>query len=254
MRRYTNSLSRLKKPLKFWRDYYKFKDINADHVFDIHFSNGFNLKVPRKLMSAFDEIYLRGVYDEALVGISSGDVVVDLGANAGYFSLAAFMKSKEISLVAVEPLPANHFSFKENMSINGIKDYDLIEKAVLTNDSGFLELHYEADDQVSVSASMVVKKQAKMSLKVPALSFDELMQAQSLSHIDLLKIDCEGAEYNILFNTKPDTFKAIKKIVIEAHQWVPEEEGTIPQMIKFLEDQGYRTQLFHKDILIADRV
>ena len=253
MRRYTNSLKRLKNPIQFWRAYYRYKDQENDHIHNVRFRNGFRLGVPHKLISAFDEIYLRGVYDEALTNVKGGDVVVDLGANAGYFSLAALMKNRDITLIAVEPLPANHNSFRENMRMNGIDNFQLVEKAVLTNESGYLELYFEEDDQVSVSASMVVKPRSNTSLKVPVLSFDQLMEEQGLSHVDLLKIDCEGAEYNILFNTKPDTFSLVKKIVIETHHWVPVSEGTISQMVTFLNKMGYATQLLHKDILIAER-
>lgn len=252
MSRFTNSIRRIKKPLRFWRDYYKFKR-DKTFNYDVQFRNGYRLEVPINLRSAFDEIFMRGVYDEALMKLNDGDVVVDLGANAGYFCLAASMNAQKLRLIAVEPLPANIKALRSNMDRNGITDYSLMQNAVLTNESGVLELHFEADDVESVSASMVVKRNAATSIKVPTITLDSIVASHELDKIDLLKIDCEGAEYNIIFNTSKHLFDRIQRIVIETHDWAPEEEGTIPQLIAYLEEQGYKTEINHKDILLAEK-
>ena len=254
MRRYTNSIVRLKSPLQFWKKYYEAKKLSPDHEHLVHFKNGFQLAFPHYLMSAFDEIYLRGVYDEALQGLNENAVVVDLGANAGFFSMAALMRQRKLNVVAVEPLPVNANLFRHQMKLNGIDEVDLVEKAILTTDADHLDLNIESADRASVSASMLNKERTKSQLRVEVQSLDDLVRGHHIEAIDLLKIDCEGAEYNIIFNASDDLLHSVKRIVIETHSWVPESEGTIPELVKFLGAKDYRTRMLHKDILVCDRL
>jgi len=253
MRRYINSFKRVKSPKNFWDGYYRLKAKEEGFIQKVNFKNGFKLEVPHQLKTAFDEIYLRDVYQKGLSKIKDGATVLDLGANAGYFSLAAFMKSKNINLIAVEPLPTNLKLYRETMSLNGIDDFTLIEKAVLNNEGKDLEIHYEEDGAASVGASMITRRKSRTSINVPTTTLDEIYEVNSLSHVDVLKIDCEGAEYNILYNASDDVFGKTPCIILETHDWAPEEEGTIPQLEAFLKEKGYSTSIVHKDILYAQK-
>lgn len=253
MRRYLNSLKRIKSPIKFWDGYYRLKRKEEGFIQSIDFYNGFHFEVPHQLKTAFDEIYLRGVYDQGLALIGSGSTVLDLGGNAGYFSLAVFMRSQKIRLIAAEPLPVNVNLYKESMAMNNIDNYTLLEKAVMTNDSGVLGIHYESDDSASVGASMIERQKSKKVIQVPTITLDEIYEQQNLQKVDLLKIDCEGAEYNILFNASDEVFEKTPNIILETHAWAPKEEGTIPQLEEFLKKKGYHTRIIHSDILFAQR-
>src|SRR5262249_27221540 len=54
---------------------------------------------------------------------------------------------------------------------------------------------------------------------VNTTSLDAIISAHSLHSVDLLKADCAGAEYDILFHTADSSFSRIKNIKIEFHRW-----------------------------------
>ena len=67
-------------------------------------------------------------------------------------------------------------------------------------------------------------------------------QITSVSKIDLLKLDCEGAEYNILYNTPAHLFKKINCISIETHPG-PDKKENKDALEKFL----CRYRVHHKN-------
>jgi len=78
--------------------------------------------------------------------------------------------------------------------------------------------------------------------KVSNLNF--LFNKLLLKKIDLLKIDCEGAEYQIILNTKPVYLKKIKRIVGEYHLFTKKMQNNFPKMLNFLKTSGFQIQLF----------
>jgi hypothetical protein len=58
------------------------------------------------------------------------------------------------------------------------------------------------------------------TLEVPSTSLDAIFAEREIEQCDLLKMDCEGAEYEILFAASDDTLRRIRRIVLEYHDWV----------------------------------
>jgi hypothetical protein len=54
--------------------------------------------------------------------------------------------------------------------------------------------------------------------RVPGISLASLIESQGLRQVDLLKIDCEGGEYDILLKTPSEVLKNIQKIAFECHE------------------------------------
>ena len=68
------------------------------------------------------------------------------------------------------------------------------------------------------------------------------MQKHNVDRINYLKLDCEGAEFEILFNASKETIQKIEKIVMELHT---SGERTKDKMLKFLQDNGFNTSIDH---------
>lgn len=65
-------------------------------------------------------------------------------------------------------------------------------------------------------------------------------------------MDCEGAEFEILYNLPDEYFKKIKKIRLEYHNHLSNEKNNIEYLMKFLEQKGYRVKKSKKVLIIKE--
>jgi len=123
--------------------------------------------------------------------LHAGSTFVDVGANVGYFTLLASTLGARV--VAYEPTPSVFDRLKENVALNGFERADLVNAAVMDK-PGTLSLHLSGDDPEANS----LFGDDPNSVRVPAISLDDDLAARGIDHVDLLKIDAEGAEPYVL--------------------------------------------------------
>jgi FkbM family methyltransferase len=139
-------------------------------------------------------IYLYGCYEypvtrliEAL--IAPGMIFFDIGANAGFFSLLASARCRQVC--AFEPLPSNLRRVRQNIEINRLKNVVVIENAV--GDRGGSATLYVPEGDNSGLASLNPRPNAR-KIAVPVITLDHFVGDQGLERVDVMKIDIEGAE------------------------------------------------------------
>jgi len=136
--------------------------------------------------------------------VSRGMIIVDVGANIGYYTLiAANLVGPEGAVYAFEPEPTNYDLLCKNIKVNGYTNITAINKAV-SNKTGKAILYYEKERIVnpSFSKSNVLsvgdanKKRNVGALEVETVSMDEYFEKAliDLSNINVIKVDVEGAE------------------------------------------------------------
>ena len=72
---------------------------------------------------------------------------------------------------------------------------------------------------------------------VPLLTLDQVFAKFDLDRVGLLKLDCEGAEYEILLNSSDDTLRRISGVAIEYHLGL--NDGTPQHLGEFLSKKGF---------------
>ncbi|HGJ67496.1 TPA: FkbM family methyltransferase, partial [bacterium] len=82
-------------------------------------------------------------------------------------------------------------------------------------------------------------------ISVKTTSIEEFMKKYSLDRIDLLKIDCEGSEYKILFKCPKEIIKKISKITMEYHPI--DKSRNAKTLKKFLEKNGFKVRFTRGD-------
>jgi FkbM family methyltransferase len=185
--------------------------------------NGFTVNALENSRFVFDEIWKEGIYDRHFA-IKPGMSVLDIGANQGFFSLYA--AGKGASVVSVEPEETNFGILERNIADNGLENRIIPFKAALSGKSGTIRIYSESFEDpvasfiVSTSRTFLSDRDRLSRSRaqlVECLSLADLMTVSGMARFDLVKIDCEGAEWGILKSAPRPVFDRIDNIVMETH-------------------------------------
>lgn len=203
--------------------------------------------VPSKaLYLVFKEIFVTDFYgiDGLAKSLPPGPVIVDIGANAGYFNVILFSKIKTATVYAYEPILSNYQLFAKIIDMNPAlqNKIHLFNKAVVGSPRGDIELFMETASDNSVIASVYADfdVQNRHTIKVPAISLEQIITENKLLRVDLLKVDCEGSEYPIIYETPSHVWDKIQQLTIEVHN-LDQEKRNVDFLNQFLQNKGYTT-------------
>lgn len=180
---------------------------------------------------AVKEAALDRLYERHGFPVQAGWTVVDIGAGIGEFSLLAARDGA--SVVAFEPFPGSCALLRENVRRNGA-GVRVVERAIAGR-SGTLALDVGLADPVYFRSRAMGGEGAQV-IEVPALSLADAMAIGAVDRIDLLKLDCEGAEYDILGGAGPDVLARVDRVVLEYHEW---DGHTHTELVEMLERAGF---------------
>lgn len=159
-------------------------------------------------------------------------VVIDIGAHAGMFSHLALERGAG-TVYAFEPEPANYNQAVRNLAAFSGRVH-LAKRAVWRSDVPAGPLHFwRSEDPANAGGGTVIwESDGPLVESVP---FDEVVTAIG-ARINLLKIDCEGAEFPILLTSK--RLAAVDRIVGEYHELraEPAPHARVPGCAQFTID------------------
>lgn len=123
--------------------------------------------------------------------IKEGDVVVDLGASIGYFTLlASRLVGREGKVYAFEPEPINYSLLVKNIDLNGYDNVVPVQKAV-SHASGVVRL-FRSDEDIG-NSTIFQYGDGRESVEVESTTLDEFFKDKE-HRVDVIKMDIEGAE------------------------------------------------------------
>ncbi len=162
--------------------------------------------------------------------IRPGDVVYDVGANAGFFTLlAAKLVGPTGLVVAFEPVPRNLQFLEQHLRLNDVRNVTVVPAAV---------------SAASGSARFATSKNAAMGaladagdLEVPIVVLDELISAGTLPPPAFVKIDVEGAESQVFAGAAQLLRDHHPAILLSEHGYVQHQ-----QCSSLLESAGYELE------------
>ena len=158
-------------------------------------------------------------------------VVVDVGANIGAFTIFAAQWAKKV--FAFEPEADNFRLLCANIELNGFKNVTP-KKIAIAKKKGQQDF-YIAEKQHSGAHSFLLQRYDRV-LKVETLSIADLIKAESLTKIHFLKLDCEGAEIDIIEGLSLKNAKKIEQIALEFH---PRNDYSTQDMVRKLTMLGF---------------
>lgn len=135
-----------------------------------------------------------------LASLPRGGTFVDVGANWGYFTLAAaHAVGPGGRVVALEPDPRMAAELRANVARNGIGIVTVLETAAWEGaGEAVLSGYAEADRNRGVSSLVAPPSGAARTFTVRTAALDEVLDARGIASADLVKIDVEGAEEGVL--------------------------------------------------------
>jgi FkbM family methyltransferase len=154
-------------------------------------------------------------------------IVVDLGANIGLTSLYYATLFPSAKVICVEPEPNNFDLLKTNCEQNGLHWTCLQQAIGGSSGKAMLSRHYYAN-QHSVLSGTTNDKDA---IEVEMIKMDDLIREQKIDTIDLLKVDIEGAEYDLFAHCSAWILK-VKLIIVEIHPTLVDYNGVIKSITK----------------------
>ena len=179
--------------------------------------------------------------------VRRGDITLDVGANVGAHTVfLSHLVGASGRVIAFEPLPSNIAALKDtarrrarhtNISIVPVAVGDSLREGAATlkvpgND------HTQASLAVQSSGSW--EKGAVTEIEVPLISLDANTEVQGLSHMELVKIDVEGAELNVLRGASRTLSHHLPLIYCEAYERWQMSFGYGPaDLIEFTRSLGY---------------
>lgn len=176
----------------------------------------------------FFEIFANGCYRRGLPATFTGDMV-DIGANIGAFTLDAATRFPAAIVHAYEPDPESCAVLRQNVDANGLSSRVRIWNEAVSGEHGTLRL-WRGDGSVVVSAHLPAASRGE-PCDVPAVTLQDVV-ARTSGRIGVLKMDCEGAEADILEAAGP-ALDAVEFIVAEFHtRLVP---AVVPRIRRVLE-------------------
>ncbi|MFU8826866.1 MAG: FkbM family methyltransferase [Brevefilum sp.] len=203
------------------------------------------------------ETFIDQFYTRYGAPVEDGWTVVDIGAGIGDYCLYAAEGLPGVTVYAFEPYPESFALLERNLALNGVENVHPFQKAVWSKE-GELYLDLSTGEPLQISSQEGFAESTSMErLTVEAVSLQTLCSEEHLKSIDLLKMDCEGGEYEILFNTPEDVLERITRIIMEYHDL--DEQKSHQRLAGFLENQGYKVtchpNFVHQEIgyLYAER-
>ncbi len=178
--------------------------------------NGLKFIVPNKnkdrtTILSIKEIMGDKVYDAPLN--QTKKIIVDLGSNVGVYSLYIALKNPKAKIYAVEPDSDNFKQLQENILVNGFKRRISAFQYVISKKCGKVPFFV---DNISSRAHSLYHVTGK-KVQVPSIDLNSLFKKLKIKKCDILKLDIEGAEYEVLYNCPEKILRSINIVFVECH-------------------------------------
>jgi len=167
------------------------------------------------------------------------DAVIDIGGHLGFFSLYASLLNPSVPIYSFEPHIGNFELLKKNLKDNRVRNVTAKNLAV-SDAIGELDLLISKED-LNHSLVHAIEPTNEVQ-KVQTITLEKIFDRHRLGQVDLLKIDCEGAEFAILEDTPKSVYDRVSNIFLEYHDWVPGKNHQ--NLKKLLESRGFKVQDF----------
>ena len=184
------------------------------------------------------EIWKGKIYDDARFPIHEEDVVLDIGGHIGGFAIRAARMAHRGQVYSYEASSKNYALMKKNSQLNNLKNLHIHNQAV-SHHSGELKFFIPSDN--GALGSLMQESDSPMET-VQTITLTDIINDNSIQQIDYLKMDVEGAEYDILLKCPSETLSKVQRIVLEYHEFEGDQRNH-RDLVKLLQSNGFHVEV-----------
>jgi FkbM family methyltransferase len=169
--------------------------------------------------------------------LKPGDVIFDVGANFGYYSIVLSSSlQKECSVHAFEPNPPTAERLQKNIDLNNLNDVITIHRVGLSDTGGKGRMIERPDNS---GAATIDTSEDEGNAVLTTL--DSFCDTNLIDRIDFIKIDIEGFEERMLLGGR-ESLKRLKPVIlIELNPpTLARENSSVERIAELLGEMGYR--------------
>ena len=191
-----------------------------------------------RLQDADDVISVYVDSDYGRLNVPWGELrsIVDIGATTGSFTLWAARQSPDARIVAVEPNPEVYPYLVGNVEANRLSGRVTCLGAALGPASGVASIQVRGG---YTTQTRFAPHEGGGGPTVRQLSLEELLEETKTLRADLLKVDCEGCEYDVLLGASRQLLGRFSNIVCEYH---PIEQRDRADLVTHLTGAGFQVE------------
>jgi FkbM family methyltransferase len=206
--------------------------------FGIELSTGCRFLVRGRMdIWVIKEICLDRDYERGFVPVENGWTVVDLGAGLGDFAICTARECPDSTVYAFEPLAESYALLLANLELNRLVNVRTFPLAVAASAG---RLHMATKAGLEGSSRTLPQDEVAATIPVEAITLDQVFERSKIERCDFLKIDCEGAEYDILFGASEVALRRIWRVAMEYHEGITRFGRD--DLVRFLEERGFRVR------------
>lgn len=217
--------------------YFSLLDKLGKRTTNIRLRNGMTVKGFTHCFHMFYEVWSKRDYDIPGFVLDRNSTVIDIGANQGFFSMYA--ASKGATVYAFEPCQENFEILQWNVAKNGLTDRVKAFKRAVTGTNGKVSLFIGLNASGDILSGSVSTRNANRGgadarhEEVDSVSLDSLLRDLRIGRCGFLKVDCEGAKYEILNNAFACSLRKIARISMECHESRIREAADVLKKVGF---------------------
>ena len=180
-------------------------------------------------------------YNFDSIDFKDGDVVIDIGGNIGMVSIYLAKKYPFLKIYAFEPVKQNYENFLKNIELNNInKDIIKVFNLAITKDRRDVILTSPFDNSGASNIYNNFRGSGNIisnnDISIKSITFDDIFANNNILKCKLLKIDCEGAEYEILYSANVENLKNCEYMRAEFHGKKSKQKDLYNHCNKFIKN------------------
>ena len=207
--------------------------LRGDELTHLRLRNGLEIESAEGalLVPLYKEIVYKDDYRLRSDPLPRGAVVVDIGANLGMFSLHVAADHGAARVLAFEPFPESFALLKRNAERNRLDAIQPIPLAI-AGQAGTRELHMQG--RHGVHSLFGTSGEA---VRIECITLADAFARFEISRCDFLKLDCEGAEYEILLDAPSEVYARIQRRALAYHDWITDHHHD--ELVQRLNAEGF---------------
>jgi FkbM family methyltransferase len=205
-----------------WPTYFlaKFGRQSPDRI-EFKLRSGDVIEVPLSCLGEFKQIFFGNLYTRGLARpVAGGKDIIDIGANVGCFTLFATSELHCNRVIAFEPDPNNFRQLEKNAALNPRREIIAVQEAV-GRTRGEVAFFNDASAAFTIGGTLLSdrgEQRGYSAIRVKSTTLSDIFNKFSITRCSLLKLDCEGAEFDILETAPDEVLDRIDQIAMEVHE------------------------------------